>query len=88
MAARLVSYHLKSPEKVDYEAFAKVLQDYDYVQISETCYAIASDEYPKDIFEKLAAYIDEDDALVVIALTRFYMAHHDKNVLEWLDKNV
>ncbi len=88
MAARLVSYHLKSPEKTDYDSFAKVLQEYDYIQLSETCYAIATDEYPKDIFAKLEPYIDEDDCLVVIALTRFYMAHHDKDVLAWLDANV
>lgn len=88
MAARIVSYHLKSPEKADYEAFARVIQSYDYVQLSETSYAIATDEYPKDIFARLEPFIDEDDCLVVIALTRFYMAHHDTAVLEWLDKNV
>ncbi len=88
MAARLISYHLKSPEKGNYEAFAEVIQAYDYVQLSETCYAVASDEYPKSIFEKLAPYIDEDDCLIVIALSRFYMAHHDHAVLEWLEQNV
>lgn len=88
MAARLISYHLKNPEKGDYENFARVIQAYDYVQLSETSYAVATDEYPKDIFARLEPYIDEDDCLVVIALTRFYMAHHGKDVLEWLDKNV
>lgn len=88
MAARLVSYHLKSPEKANYEEFAKVLQSYDYIQLSETCYAVATDDYPKSIFAKLEPFIDEDDSLVVIALSRFYVAHHDKVVLDWLEKNV
>ncbi len=88
MAARIISYHLKSPDKSDYEGFAKIIQSYDYIQISETCYGVATDEYPKDIFARLEPYIDEDDCLVVIALTRFYMAHHDKTVLDWLDQNV
>lgn len=88
MAARLISYHLENPEKANYEAFAQVIQSYDYVEISETCYAIATDDYPKDIFEKLEPFIAADDSLVVIALTRFYMAHHDKEVLDWLEKNV
>ena len=88
MAARLITYHLKSPSKSDYDGFAQVLQTYDYVQLSETAYAVASDEYPKDIFAKLEQYIDEDDCLVVIALSRFYVAHHNQDVLGWLDANV
>ncbi len=88
MAARLVSYHLKSLEKADYDGFAQVLQTYDYMQISETCYAIASEESPNDIFLKLEPFIDPDDCLVVIVLSGSYMAHHDKHVLEWLEENV
>lgn len=88
MAARLISYRLENPEKSNYEAFAQVIQSYDYVEISDTCYAVATDEYPKDIFEKLEPFINEDDCLVVIALTRFYMAHHDQDILAWLEKNV
>jgi len=89
MAARLITYHLKSdPSKTDYEGFANVLQTYDYIQLSETSYAIASDEYPKEIFQKLEPFIDPDDCLVVIALSRFYMAHHNQDVLAWLDANV
>lgn len=89
MAARLITYHLKSdPSKTDYEGFARILQEYEYIQLSETAYAVATDEYPKDIFAKLEPFIDPDDCLVVIALSRFYMAHHDKGVLEWLDANV
>jgi hypothetical protein len=88
MAARLISYDLRNPENADYEGFARTLQTYDYVQLSETCYAVATDEYPKDIFAKLEPFIDEDDSLVVIVLSRFYMAHHDKAVLEWLEANV
>jgi len=89
MAARLITYHLKSdPGTTDYEGFARVLQEYDYIQLSETVYAVATDEYPKDIFAKLEPFIDEDDCLVVIALARFYMAHHDKAVLAWLEAHV
>jgi hypothetical protein len=88
MAARLISYHLSGPDKSNYDGFAQVLQSYDYIQLSDTCYAVATDDYPKDIFEKLEPFISEDDSLVVIALTRFYMAHHDKDVLDWLEKNV
>jgi len=88
MAAQLITFDLRSPEKADYDGFARVLQEYDYMQLSETSYAIASDEYPKDVFARLAPFIDEDDCLVVIVLSRFYMAHHDKHVLEWLEANI
>ena len=89
MAARLITYHLKSdPNTTDYEGFARILQEYDYIQLSETVYAVATDEYPKDIYAKLEPFIDGDDCLVVIALSRFYMAHHNRDVLAWLEANV
>lgn len=89
MAARLITCHLKGdPSTTDYEGFARVLQEYDHIQLSETAYAVASEEYPKDIFAKFEPFIDEDDSLVVIALARFYVAHHDKDVLAWLEANV
>jgi hypothetical protein len=89
MAARIITYELKNPsDKTDYEAFHKVIRTYDHVVLSDSSYAIATDEYPKDIFEKLFPLIDSEDSLTVIALVRFYMAHHDKAVLQWLDANV
>lgn len=88
MAARMISCDLRNPGKADYAGLLAVIQGYDHVRLSESCYAVASDEYPKDIFERLEPFIDEDDNLAVIALSRFYVAHHDKAVLEWLDRNV
>jgi len=89
MAARIITYELKNPsEKTDYETFHNVVKSYDHIVLSDTSYAIATDEYPKDIFEKLFPLIDSEDSLTVIALVRFYMAHHDKAVLQWLDANV
>ena len=89
MAARIITYELKNPsEKTDYDAFHRAIQAYDHVVLSESSYAIATDEYPKDIFQMLFPFVDEEDSLTVIALVRFYMAHHDKAVLQWLDANV
>mgnify|MGYP001348820428 FL=1 len=89
MAARIITYELKNPsEKTDYEAFHNTIRAYDHVVLSDSSYAIATDEYPKDIFEKLFPFIDTEDSLTVIALVRFYMAHHDRDVLQWLDANV
>ena len=84
-----LTYQLKSdPSTTDYAGFARALQEYDYMQLSEDVYAVATDEYPKDIYAKLEPFIGQDDSLVVIALSRFYMAHHNKVVLEWLQANV
>ena len=89
MAARIITYELKNPsDKTDYTAFHNVVKTYDHIALSDSSYAIATDEYPKDIFEKLFPLIDSEDSLTVIALVRFYMAHHDKAVLQWLDANV
>jgi hypothetical protein len=80
---------MKNPsDKTDYTAFHNAVKAYDHVALSDSAYAIATDEYPKDIFAKLFPFIDEEDSLTVIALVRFYMAHHDKAVLQWLDANV
>lgn len=89
MAARIITYELKNPsEQTDYAAFHNLIKAYDHVALSDSSYAIATDEYPKDIFQKLFPLIDAEDSLTVIALVRFYMAHHDKAVLQWLDVNV
>ena len=89
MAARLITYRLESDSSTtDFEGFLRALQEYDYIQLSDTVYAVATDEYPKDIYAKLEPFIDHEDSLVVIALSRFYMAHHNKGVLAWLETNV
>lgn len=89
MAARIVTFELNHPsDKTDYAAFHEAVTSYDHVALSDSSYAIATDEYPKDIFQKLFPLIDPEDSLTVIALVRFYMAHHDKAVLDWLDRHV
>lgn len=89
MAARLIAFDLKnSSGKGDYQSFHEVIRNYDHVRLSDTAYAVASDHYPKDIFAQLEPFIDPDDNLTVIALTRFYMAHHDREVLNWLELHV
>lgn len=89
MPARLITYHLESESSAtDFKGIARVLQEYDCIQLSGTVFAVATDEYPKDIYAKLEPFIDQEDSLVVIALSRFYMAHHNKGVLAWLETNV
>ena len=89
MAARLITCDLKNPSARNaYEGFYQVIRSYDHVRLSDTAFAVATDEYPKDIFLRLESFIDPADNLTVIALARFYMAHHDKDVLDWLERNV
>ncbi len=89
MAARIITYELKNPsDKTDYAAFHAAIKIYDHVALSDSSYAIATDEYPENIFQKLFPLIHTEDSLMVIALVRFYMAHHDRAVLQWLAANV
>jgi hypothetical protein len=89
MATRIVTFELSHPsDKTNYDGFFELLRGYDHTFLTAGSCAVATDEYPEHLFAKLFPFIDDQDALAVIAVTRFYMAHHDSAVLDWMARNV
>jgi hypothetical protein len=67
MAVLLISYKY-NPEtsKADYDGFYAVIRSYRWAKLSASNYAINADESAKAVWQKLKAYIDPDDYLVML----------------------
>lgn len=67
MAVLLISYKY-NPEtsKADYDGFYEVIRSYRWAKLSASNYAINADESAKAVWQKLKAYIDPDDYLVML----------------------
>jgi hypothetical protein len=85
MAVLLISYKY-NPEtsKADYDGFYEAIRTYRWTKLSESNYAIAADEPAKAIWQKLKAYIDPDDYLVMLTFKASSWNLKDQKVLAWL----
>ena len=58
------------------------------VQLSESCYAIATSKSPEDVYKYLEDMIDSDDDLYVITIKKPAHGRGDGAVVQWLDENL
>lgn len=87
MAVRLITYDLsKEPDSEDYQGLLEVIRKHAWARLSESSYAIVSDETPSTIYKKLIPFIDENDSLLVLTLELPYQGQHSKEVVDWLAK--
>jgi hypothetical protein len=87
MPALLVTYDLKTPGQ-DYSKFYDVIKSYSFARLSESSYAISTDESPRSLFDKLSPHIDQNDVLFVVGLKRSWCGYGQQAVFNWLDKNL
>lgn len=88
MAALLVTYDLNKPGK-DYNDLLKTIKSYDaWARLSESSYAISTDQSPQQVFDKLKQFIDQNDNLYVINLKKPYAGFGPKDVNQWLENNL
>ena len=85
MAVLLISYKY-NPEtsKADCDGFYGVIRSYRWTKLSESNYAINSDEPAKAIWQRLKACIDSDDYLVMLTFKTTSWNLKDQKVLAWL----
>jgi CRISPR-associated endonuclease Cas2 len=86
MAVLLVTYDLnkEGKSKVDYNKFYKLRNSYNYARLSESSYALQTDESPDTVFNKMRAVIDENDFIYIINLKRPYTGFGLEEVNNWL----
>ena len=67
MAVLLITYK-SNPQtsKADYDGFYNVIRSYQWGRVSESNWAINTDDPPKAVWQKLKRYIDPDDYLVML----------------------
>ena len=68
----------------DYECFCMVLNTYGYVRLSESNWAIYTDEPAKAVWQKLKRYIDPDGYLVMFPLDAHLLTSQDRKVVQWI----
>jgi hypothetical protein len=88
MSVLLFTYDLnkEKDKRGAYEPLYKVRNSYPYAKLSESSYALYTNDSPKAVYDKVNPYLDSDDALYVINLRRPYFGQGSKQVNDWLEK--
>jgi len=77
MATLIVTYDLKKePSERDYDGFHKCIKQYDWRQLSESCYAIDAKISPSSLYEALKPHIDQNDTVLVLTLAAPWAGQH------------
>ena len=86
MAIRIVTYDLNEEKKKrgDYTDLLKAIKSYAWARLSESSYAIESDEEPQALFAKFKQHLDQNDFLLVLTLSRPWWGMQKQEVLDWL----
>ncbi|WP_438037046.1 CRISPR-associated endonuclease Cas2 [Sorangium sp. So ce204] len=89
MTVLLVSYDVREPgDSNKRDKLLETIKSYNerHVQVSESSYAIYTNESPRDVHGRLAMFIDRSrDTLAVIRLDKPYeMSSHSEELLRWM----
>ncbi len=79
----LVTYDLNKPVQ-QYEKFYGVLKRFAWAKLSESCYAISTNETPATLLQMFRQYLDANDTIYIIALTYPYIGFGPPEVNDWL----
>jgi hypothetical protein len=88
MSSLLVTYDLNRPGQ-DYADLHKAIKSNPgWAKLSESSYAISTNLSPSQVYSSLKPYLDKNDTLYVIVLTRPYAGQGSQEVNEWLEKHL
>jgi hypothetical protein len=83
----LLVTHKYNPQtsKADYDGFYNFIRSYHWGRVSESNWAIITEEPPKAVWQKLNRYIDSDDYLVMLPLEEpSSWTSQDHAAVKWL----
>lgn len=88
MATLLVTYDLNKPGK-DYGDVLKIVKDQAaWARLSESSYAIKTNLSPHALYKKFEPYIDNNDQIYIITLSKPFWGLGTKEVNDWLENNL
>ena len=87
MPLLLVTYDSNKPGQ-NYANLLDEIKSYSHVRLSETSYAIITDETPDVVCEELKKYIGTSDNIYIINLKRPYKAYGSELISDWLKKEL
>jgi hypothetical protein len=67
-----------------YEGFSNVLKSYRSIRLSQSNWAIHTDEPPKAVWQKLKDYIYPDEYLVMLPLDARLWTSQDRTAFQWI----
>ena len=83
MSVLLVTYNLKKPGQ-DYLAFHNIIRNYFHIKLSETSYAIYTEQPTSYVYRKLIPSIDKNDRLYIIPLAKPWSGYGPGRNRDWL----
>ena len=83
MAVLLIAYDIK--DDTDRQFILSLIQDMNFVRLSESAYAVNTDELPSEVYGVLEIFLGEDDVLYVITLESPWDGQGPDQTCEWLD---
>lgn len=88
MAVLLVTYDLNSPGQDYKDLLSSIKSTGSWAKLSESSYAISTNETVSAWYDRLGRYIDKNDSIFIITLKRPYTGYGPKDVVDWLDSNL
>jgi hypothetical protein len=91
MPALLIAYDLNKEGEHYSETDKEVLnriENYSNKKLSESSYAIATDESPNEVYNKFKDILDSNDSFYVITLSKPKRGHVFPSTTKWMDDNL
>lgn len=88
MAVYLVTYDLHKPGNNYPAILEQIKASPGWAQLSESSYAISTNETATAAYARIHAQVDENDTLYVITLRKPWMGRGPKKVNDWLDSHL
>jgi hypothetical protein len=88
MTVRLITYDLNKPGQNHASVLKKIKDDYVWARLSESSYAVETNESPTTIFNAFSPLLDQNDTFFVITLTSPWEGQASKEVIQWLQQRL
>lgn len=85
MPTYLITYDLNSPGQKHQKLHSFITDNFPYAKLSESSFAVKSNKSSEQIFDLVKKYIDSNDDIFVIKLTKPFNGYGEKNVIKWLN---
>lgn len=88
MAVRLITYDLNKPGQNHSKVLAKIKKYGSWAKLSESSYAIETNESPESTYAAFCPLLDQNDSFPVMTLKGPWTGQAKKEVIDWLQKRL
>lgn len=88
MATYIITYDLNSPGQNHAKLLEFIKKHERWARLSESAYAVVSQQTPKGIYDKASPLLDRNDTLYIITLKKPFYGQGPDEVNVWLENNL